>query len=245
MSACEQLAGSLLRQHLPCGQPPDSEVSDKQREFVAFLATHEDVRRLQVTMDQRRIQPMCIGDDRGQPMNNPAREAGVSLPRSCISRMSPARSPPSMYSYSRQGGSADKYVCRKATIPRPSASLPHHLVEDDSLVSEEPVLRGRVEAKLQSDRRHGIEMRVASFPHLPEATLAKQFDEFPINVREWSVPRLEPRKAVRQEADKIFRFLQGQAGGKRRAGRIGEPTQRLADGGWQLIQVGHQRQTDF
>ena len=83
---------------LPDRQAADAEVRDSERRLAVRPQLHQDVGRLEVAVDDGRIQPVSEADDRSEALDDRAAWIGVISPLGAVSWISPVRSPPATYS---------------------------------------------------------------------------------------------------------------------------------------------------
>ena len=187
-----------LRHGLLDRQAADAEVGDPQPPFAARPRRHQDVGRLEVPMHDRRIHAVGEADDLRQASGRRWRH-GRRQPAAGRPWITPARSPPSTYSYSRHGGSALEVRMQQRHDAFVLALL-HDLVDDGGLVLEQaPSRPGR--GRTSAPPGPAVEVRVGAFqtsPKPPTPSNSTSSQSTPGNGRSPALKRGRPPAAAEQ-----------------------------------------------
>ena len=214
----------------------DAEIRYAQLDLAVRPRLHQDVRRLQVPVDDGRREPVRVphatDDVPHDARDHPHRQLALvplQLPMDEGGQVAAADILVLQAGHFR--------VQRRVQQRHDAgvAALPHDLAQHGRLVPQR--LRGfLVQAELQRDALGHV--RVPGLPDLAEASHAEKFLQSPITEPRHWIADLETRQSSREESKKVGRLCQPQLGGHGAAARVVGPALGCLDGVGHLAEVG-------
>ena len=227
---------------LPSGEAADAEIGDLVAGRAVDGPCHQDVGRLQVAVDDRRVELVRGGDDLGELADDPGRLRRGGTLAVAMPLLDQAGQVAPVDIFVDQAGRLGAQVrVEQADDPRDLAR-PHQAVEQVDLVAEQQ--RGRrVVAKLDGHRRSATLIDVAGHPDLAEAAGAEEPLQLPVEPG-GTVAGLEAGVPRREDADQLLGRARNQGGRDGRARGVALPPERGPGRGWYHREIADDELTD-
>ena len=210
-----------LRNGLADRHAADPEIGHLENDPLVLLLD-QDVCRLEVAVDDGRVEPVGEADDLGQPQHHLRGLVGPDASRCAV----PLLDQPA------EVATRDVLVLQTRRVgPEVGAEQPDEArvgalaldpIQQGSLVTQGGGRVG-VDAEFQGHRGVVLLVGIPGLPDLPEAADAKQFDQFQVQVSEGEIALLEPGQPRRQQGEQVVGLPQHQPCRDRGAGRVGGP----------------------